>query len=126
MSCQETFICQAGKTYSVRYTYSRSGTIAVMSAINPLTGAVFDPRSLGAFQWGECGVSEKNDVFRVVQSLSPGANTITHNLGFLPSEVEVRNNSTGAQLSVRITNETSTAVTIFVPVAVVARITIDV
>lgn len=67
-----------------------------------------------------------NDVFRVVQPLVAGNNVITHNLGFSPVEVEVRNNATGSEISVNVVAESTNSVTIFVPVAVAqARISID-
>jgi hypothetical protein len=55
-----------------------------------------------------------------------GNNVITHNLGFSPVEVEVRNAATGAIITATVIAETINSVTIFVPVAVAsARITID-
>jgi hypothetical protein len=65
-------------------------------------------------------------LFRTVTPLAAGNNVVTHNLGGLtPAMVEVRNNTTGAEVAVRVTAETATAVTITVgaPVAS-ARITI--
>lgn len=67
------------------------------------------------------------DVFRVVQPLAAGNNVVTHNLGSLPVEVEVRNNATGASISATVTENSNNQITIFVPVAVAsARISIDV
>jgi hypothetical protein len=55
-----------------------------------------------------------------------GNNVITHNLGFSPVEVEVRNAATGAIITARVIAETLNNITLFVPVAVTsARITID-
>lgn len=66
------------------------------------------------------------DVVRVTQPLVAGNNIVTHNLGFSPVEVEVRNASTGAEIAVRVIAETVNNVTIFVPVAVAsARISFD-
>lgn len=71
-------------------------------------------------------LTSQADVVRVSQPLVAGNNVITHNLGFGPVEVEVRNNSTGAEIAVRVIAETINSVTIFVPVAVAsARISID-
>jgi hypothetical protein len=76
---------------------------------------------------GGLGVTvQQNDVFRVVQPLVAGNNVITHNFGFSPVEVEVRNNATGAIISARVVAESTNTVTIFVPVAVaLARISLD-
>lgn len=72
-------------------------------------------------------VVQQNDVFRVVQPLVAGNNVITHNLGFSPVEVEVRNNANGAIISATVVAESTNTTTIFVPVAVAsARISIDV
>jgi hypothetical protein len=72
-------------------------------------------------------VSKPNDVFRVVQALTAGNNVITHNLGFAPAMVIVRNNATGSMIDVNVVAETATAVTIYTPVAVtLASISIDV
>jgi hypothetical protein len=71
-------------------------------------------------------LTSQADIVRVTQPLVAGDNIITHNLGFSPVEVEVRNNSTGAEIAVRVVAETINSVTIFVPVAVAsARISID-
>ena len=70
----------------------------------------------------------QNDVLRIVQPLVAGSNVITHNLGFVPTEVEIRDNITGDEISLRVTAETATTVTLFVPVAPLnpVRITLDV
>jgi hypothetical protein len=66
------------------------------------------------------------DAFRFVQPLAAGNNVITHNFGTAPIEVEVRNNANGAIISARVVAETTSSVTLFVPVAVAqARITLD-
>jgi hypothetical protein len=71
-------------------------------------------------------LTSQADVVRVTQPLVAGNNVITHNLGFSPVEVEVRNAATGAIITARVIAETINSVTIFVPVAVAsARITID-
>jgi hypothetical protein len=71
-------------------------------------------------------VTQQNDVVRVTQALVAGNNVITHNFGFAPVEVEVRNNATGAEIAVRVVAESTNSVTIFVPVAVaLARISLD-
>lgn len=71
-------------------------------------------------------VTQQNDVVRVVQPLVAGNNVITHNFGFSPVEVEVRNNATGAIISATVVAESTNSVTIFVPVAVaLARISLD-
>lgn len=71
-------------------------------------------------------LTSQADIVRVAQPLVAGNNVITHNLGFSPVEVEVRNNATGAEIAVRVVAETINSVTIFVPVAVAsARISID-
>lgn len=71
-------------------------------------------------------VTQQNDVVRVVQPLVAGNNVITHNFGFSPVEVEVRNNTTGAIISATVVAESTNSVTIFVPVAVaLARISLD-
>lgn len=71
-------------------------------------------------------VVQQNDVVRAVQPLVAGNNVITHNLGFAPVEVEVRNNATGALISALVTAESTNSVTINVAVAVAsARISID-
>lgn len=76
---------------------------------------------------GVSGVqSTQNDVVRVVQPLVAGINVIVHNLGFSPVQVQVWNNSTGSAISVRVVAESTSSVTISVPVAVaMARINID-
>lgn len=53
MSCQETFICQGGVTYPVRYTYTRAGAINQITALDG-SGSPFDPRANGSWQWGQC------------------------------------------------------------------------
>ncbi len=69
---------------------------------------------------------QQNDVFRVTQPLVAGNNVITHNFGFSPVEVEVRNNATGAIITATVIAESTNSVTIFVPVAVaLARISLD-
>jgi hypothetical protein len=71
-------------------------------------------------------MTSQADVVRVSQPLVAGNNVITHNLGFGPVEVEVRNNLNGAIITATVIAETLTTVTIFVPVAVAsARISID-
>jgi hypothetical protein len=71
-------------------------------------------------------VTQQNDVVRLTQPLVAGNNVITHNFGFAPVEVEVRNNATGATISARVVAESTNTVTIFVPVAVaLARISLD-
>lgn len=71
-------------------------------------------------------VSTLEDVVRVVQPLVAGNNTITHNLGVAPVEVEVRNDDTGAIISARVIAENLNDITLLVPVAVAsARITVD-
>jgi hypothetical protein len=71
-------------------------------------------------------LSQQNDVFRVVQPLVAGNNVITHNFGFAPVEVEVRNNATGAIITATVVAESTNSVTIFVPVAVAsARVSLD-
>jgi hypothetical protein len=71
-------------------------------------------------------LSQQNDVFRVVQPLVAGNNVITHNFGFAPVEVEVRNNANGAIITATVVAESTNSVTIFVPVAVAsARISVD-
>jgi hypothetical protein len=71
-------------------------------------------------------LSQQNDVFRVVQPLAAGNNVITHNFGFAPVEVEVRNNATGAIITATVVAESTNSVTIFVPVAVAsARVSLD-
>lgn len=71
-------------------------------------------------------VTQQNDVLRLVQPLVAGNNVITHNFGFAPVEVEVRNNATGAPISATVVAESTNTVTIFVPVAVaMARISLD-
>jgi hypothetical protein len=76
---------------------------------------------------GVAGVqSVQNDVLRLTQPLVAGNNVLTHNFGFAPVEVEVRNNATGATISARVVAESTNTVTIFVPVAVaLARISLD-
>jgi hypothetical protein len=76
---------------------------------------------------------ETPDTFRIVQPLVAGNNVIIHNLGAVAvgagfsTEVEVRDNATGATITARVVAETANSVTLFVPVAVAAaRITIDV
>jgi hypothetical protein len=80
-----------------------------------------------AMIFGTAGVqSQQNDVFRVVQPLAAGNNVITHNFGFAPVEVEVRNNATGAIITATVVAESTNSVTIFVPVAVAsARVSLD-
>jgi hypothetical protein len=69
---------------------------------------------------------QENDVKRFKQPLVAGNNVITHNFGFSPVEVEVRNDATGAIISATVVGESNTTVTIFVPVAVAsARISLD-
>jgi hypothetical protein len=71
-------------------------------------------------------LTSQADIVRVTQPLVAGNNVITHNLGFSPVEVEVRNATTGAIISARVIAETINSVTIFVPVAVAsARISTD-
>jgi hypothetical protein len=71
-------------------------------------------------------LTSQADVVRVTQPLVAGNNVITHNFGFSPVEVEVRNAATGAIISARVIAETLNNITLFVPVAVAsARITID-
>jgi hypothetical protein len=71
-------------------------------------------------------LTSQADVVRVTQPLVAGNNVITHNLGFSPVEVEVRNAATGAIITARVIAETLNNITLFVPVAVAsARITID-
>jgi hypothetical protein len=71
-------------------------------------------------------VTQQNDVLRLTQPLVAGNNVITHNFGFAPVEVEVRNNATGAIISTTVVAESTNTVTIFVPVAVaLARISLD-
>lgn len=66
------------------------------------------------------------DVVRVVQPLAAGNNVVTHNLGFAPVMVEVRNNASGAGITAQVVAESTNSVTLFVPVAVaMARISID-
>jgi hypothetical protein len=76
---------------------------------------------------GGLGVTvQQNDVLRLTQPLVAGNNVLTHNFGFAPVEVEVRNNATGAIISARVVAESTNTVTIFVPVAVaLARINLD-
>jgi hypothetical protein len=76
---------------------------------------------------GGLGVTvQQNDVLRLVQPLVAGNNVLTHNLGFSPLMVEVRNNATGAIISATVVAESTNTVTIFVPVAVaLARISLD-
>lgn len=70
--------------------------------------------------------STVNDVVRVVQPLVAGNNVITHNLGYSPVEVEVRNNANGAIISAQVVAESTNTATVFVPVAVaLARISFD-
>jgi hypothetical protein len=69
---------------------------------------------------------QENDVKRFKQPLVAGNNVITHNFGFSPTEVEVRNDANGALISATVVGETNTTTTIFVPVAVLsARISLD-
>jgi hypothetical protein len=71
-------------------------------------------------------VVPRNDVFRVVQPLVAGNNVITHNLGFSPVEVEVRDTITGALVAVRAINETNNSVVLRVAVAMTSvKISID-
>jgi hypothetical protein len=71
-------------------------------------------------------VTQQNDVLRLTQPLIAGNNVLTHNFGFAPVEVEVRNSTTGAVISATVTAESTNTVTIFVPVAVaLARISLD-
>jgi hypothetical protein len=71
-------------------------------------------------------VTQQNDVLRIVQPLVAGNNVITHNLGFAPVEVEVRNAATGAIISATVVAESTNSTTVFVPVAVAsARISLD-
>jgi hypothetical protein len=71
-------------------------------------------------------VTQQNDVLRLTQPLVAGNNVLTHNFGFAPVEVEVRNNATGAIISATVVAESTNTVTIFVPVAVaLARISLD-
>lgn len=76
---------------------------------------------------GVAGVqSVQNDVMRLVQPLIAGINVLTHNFGFAPVEVEVRNNANGAIISAQVVAESTNTVTIFVPVAIAsARISLD-
>jgi hypothetical protein len=81
-----------------------------------------------AASFGTNGISsQQNDVFRVVQPLVAGNNVITHNLGFAPVMVEVRNNNAaGAIITHGIVAESTNSVTISVGVAVaMVRISID-
>jgi len=76
---------------------------------------------------GNCvqGIPNEGTPFRVIQALVIGANTITHNLGYSPVMVEVRDNVTGSEIAVRVTGETATTTTIDASVVVAAaRITI--
>lgn len=71
-------------------------------------------------------LTSQADIVRVTQPLVAGNNTITHNLGFSPVEVEVRNAATGAIISARVVAETINTVTINIPVAVAsARVSVD-
>lgn len=67
------------------------------------------------------------DRFRLVRALAaqPAINTITHTLGVTAVAVEVRNNTTGETIEVRVVNESFNQFDILVPVAYpAARITI--
>lgn len=65
--------------------------------------------------------------YRVVQGLSSGNNLITHNLGLSNTAtiVEVRDNVTGSEISVRVLSESTNSLVINVPSALTnCRITI--
>jgi hypothetical protein len=70
--------------------------------------------------------AESPDLFRTVQPLAAGPNIINHNLGQVPTVVQVFDNVSGQQHLCRVGNEGTTTVTIWcvVPIAN-ARITID-
>jgi hypothetical protein len=57
------------------------------------------------------------DVFRVVQPLVAGNNTITDNLGSTARVVDVRDNVTGEIISARVVSEAANSFVLFVPVA---------
>lgn len=74
-------------------------------------------------------IVQQNDVYRQVISPVPAGNTVvTHNLGFSPVEVEVRDVLTGSLVSVRVTETSNNSVTLAFPVAIAApgvRVSID-
>lgn len=102
--------------------YDNDG-VPIASYYTDSMGVTIDT-STGTVTLGECPLPD--DVFRVVQPLIAGNNTIVHAFGKPEVEVEVRNNVTGAIISARVVTENPNDVVLFVPVAVAdARISID-
>ncbi len=131
MSCRTVqtkcacFTDASGNSETVVYSivYDNDG-VPIASYYTTADGTTLDT-STGTVVLGECPLPD--DVFRVVQPLVAGNNTIVHGLNKPEVEVEVRNNVTGAIISARVVTENLNDTVIFVPVAVAdARITIDV
>jgi hypothetical protein len=71
------------------------------------------------------GAGKQNNVFRVTQALVAGTNAIVHNLGRLPTIVDVRDAPSGTPITASVTLESTTQIYISVGVAVAsARISI--
>ena len=131
MSCRKVqtkcacFTDASGDSETVVFSivYDNDG-VPIASYYTDAAGNTLDT-STGSVKLGECKMDD--DVFRVVQPLVSGNNTIVHGLGKSEVEVEVRNDSTGAIISAIIVTENINDTVIFVPVAVAnARISIDV
>lgn len=106
--------------YSI--VYDNDGS-PMASYYTDVAGVTVDT-STGSVILGECPDAE--DVFRAVQPLVAGNNTIVHAMGKSEVEVEVRNDLTGALISARVVTENINDVVIFVPVALAnARISVD-
>lgn len=121
--CEKLEICVAGKTYFADVMTNIQG--AFVSGRYLDENLATQQLVAGGFAFGACSVLPY-DVKRFTQPLVAGNNVITHNFGSAPVEVEVRNPTTGAEISVRVIAESATTVTIFVPVAIAsARISID-
>lgn len=112
--------------------YSAS-VVNVGSAAFTMHSVIVEAGSFEPFVWnGAAWVSVKQAVgvqkFRVVQALAAGNNVVVHSLGLLTpfaAEVEVRDNTTGAIISARVTVETTNSITLNVGAAVTAaRITV--
>ena len=76
---------------------------------------------------GRLGVVNKFGKFRVVQNLAAGNNVISHNLALSNTSVivDIRNDTTGAEVANRVVAEAANSTTIWVPAAITpARITI--
>ena len=76
---------------------------------------------------GRLGVVNKFGKFRVVQNLAAGNNVISHNLALSNTSVivDIRNDTTGAEVANRVVAEAANSTTIWVAAAITpARITI--